>query len=106
MPKTDVMEPAFPRASADAPIRVLIADDDVNVVEVLARIIRAEHDMEVVAVGHDARQAVDLAARYHPDVALIDVCMEGGGPWATRSIRRTSPRSEILAFSAHDDRAH
>src|SRR6266536_2031642 len=106
MPKTVGMEPVPPTGAHHAPIRVLIADDDALVLEALTTLIAGEPDLEVVAVAGDARHAAELAARHHPDVALIDVRMDGGGPWAARSIRRRSPRSEILAFSAHDDRGY
>jgi EAL domain-containing protein (putative c-di-GMP-specific phosphodiesterase class I)/CheY-like chemotaxis protein len=104
MPNTVGMEHPQRLASKSA-IRVLIADDDALVIQALARLIEGESDMVLVAMARDAREAADLAMQHRPDVALVDVRMDGGGPWAARSIRRRSPHSEVLAFSAHDDRA-
>src|SRR5207253_1909927 len=53
----------------------------------------------------DAQEAVDLALRLRPDVALLDVQMPGGGgPRATRAIRTSCPRTQVVAISAHEDR--
>ena len=38
-----------------------------------------------------------------PDVAVVDVRMPGGGAARHTGIKRGSPRTRVLAFSAHDD---
>jgi DNA-binding NarL/FixJ family response regulator len=84
---------------------VLIAEDDQQVREALSELITSERALELAGVVSDAQQAVDIAERLQPDVALLDVRMPGGGPRAARGIRRRSPKTRILAFSGHDDRA-
>ncbi|HEV3474670.1 MAG TPA: response regulator transcription factor [Actinomycetota bacterium] len=85
-------------------IRVLIADDDEGVRETLARVMRGEDDLEVVGIASDADEAVDLAQLRTPDVALLDVRMpKGGGKRAANGIALVSPRTVVIAFSAHDD---
>jgi DNA-binding NarL/FixJ family response regulator len=86
-----------------ARIRVLIAEDDEGVREILASIVRSEPAFELVATVADADQCVGAAARELPDVALVDVRMPGGGADATRGIKQHSPHTSVLAFSAHDD---
>lgn len=89
-----------------APTRVLIADDDANVRGALRELLESEGGIEVVAATRDAPAAVEAAGREHPDVAIVDVKMPGGGgPQATRGIRRMSPRTRIIALSAYGDRA-
>jgi DNA-binding NarL/FixJ family response regulator len=87
-----------------ARIRVLIAEDDEGVREILASIVRSEPAFELAASVEDADQAIVAAARELPDVALVDVRMPGGGAMAARGIKLRSPSTGVLAFSAHDDR--
>lgn len=85
------------------PIRVLIAEDDEGVRETLASVIRSESAFTLAGLAEDAGQAIAAAARELPDVALVDVRMPGGGAQAARGIRRCSPRTYVIAFSAYDD---
>lgn len=89
-----------------SPVRVLIADDDAMLRMALSEVLAAESDMTVVAVAHDAHEAVRLARDHVPDVAVLDVRMPGGGgTHAAREIRVSSPHTQLLAFSAYDDTA-
>jgi DNA-binding NarL/FixJ family response regulator len=86
--------------------RVLIADDDAMIRDVLRDVLDNEADLEVVAVARDAVEAVALAERHAPAVALLDVRMSGGGGvTAALEILRRSPSTRILAFSAYQDAA-
>ncbi|MBB4908506.1 response regulator [Actinophytocola algeriensis] len=58
-----------------APIRVLIADDQVLVRTGLVTIVDAQPDMAVAGECGDGRAAVDLADRLRPDVVVMDVRM-------------------------------
>jgi EAL domain-containing protein (putative c-di-GMP-specific phosphodiesterase class I)/CheY-like chemotaxis protein len=92
--------------TTDASTRVLIADDDANIRDALRELLESEDGLEVVAVATDAVEAIDAAAREHPDVAIIDVKMPGGGgPAASRGILAESPMTRIVALSAYGDRA-
>jgi DNA-binding NarL/FixJ family response regulator len=84
-------------------IRVLIAEDDEGVREILASVVSSEPSFELAGAAADAAGAVAMAARVQPDVALVDVRMPGGGVSATRGIKQRSPGTSVLAFSAHDD---
>jgi len=85
-------------------IRVLIADDEQSVLDVLTALVAAESDLEIAASARDAETAIQLAARERPDVAILDVRMPGGGgPRAAREILRRSPASRVIALSAHEE---
>jgi EAL domain-containing protein (putative c-di-GMP-specific phosphodiesterase class I) len=85
-------------------IRVLIADDEQSVLDVLTALMDAESDLEVAASARDAETAIQLAMREQPDVAVLDVRMPGGGgPRAAREILRRSPDSRVIALSAHEE---
>ncbi|GAB2833979.1 response regulator [Lentzea nigeriaca] len=85
-------------------VRILIADDDPLIRDVLRDVLDDEPDMEVVAVAADAREAVELAERHTPAVVVLDVRMPyGGGSRAATEILQRAPGTRILAFSAYDD---
>jgi len=56
-------------------IRVLIADDQEMVRRGMRRVLDSQADMEVVCEAADGVTALELAERFRPDVALLDVRM-------------------------------
>lgn len=71
----------------------------------LADFFTSDGRFEVVPTAIDPVSAAAIAAEYHPDVALVDVRMPGGGgEEAARAIKACSPATRIVALSAHDDR--
>jgi EAL domain-containing protein (putative c-di-GMP-specific phosphodiesterase class I)/CheY-like chemotaxis protein len=88
------------------PIGVVIADDDATMRTALGALVARDPALEVLGVGADADEAIELCTRHQPDVCVVDVTMPGGGgPRATRVIRQHCPRTELLALSGHEDRA-
>lgn len=85
-------------------IRVLIADDEAILRDALIDLITDDKDFEVVGAAPDAAEAISLAARLCPTVAIVDVRMPGGGPRAARGIRAASPNTRVLALSASESR--
>lgn len=86
-------------------IQVLIAEDEPDVRAALSDLISSDAGMEVVATAADADEAIELAGRLQPDVALVDVKMPGGGgPRAAREIRKLCPQAHVIAISAYEDR--
>lgn len=84
-------------------ITVLLGDDEPMIREALREVLMAEPDLTVVAAATTAAEAVCLAARHTPAVAILDVRMPGGGVEAARQIRLRSPDTRIMAFSAYGD---
>jgi DNA-binding NarL/FixJ family response regulator len=71
----------------DAPIRVVVADDQEIVRTGLAMILDAQPGIEVVGQASDGHQAVLVAERLRPDVCLLDIRMPGvDGIEATRRL--------------------
>src|SRR5204863_6719618 len=56
-------------------IRVLIADDEALVRGGLRMILEAQGDIAIAGEADDGRAALELAARSHPDVVLMDIRM-------------------------------
>ncbi len=64
-------------------------------------------DLLVVGDAESGALAVDLAARYVPDVALMDLVMPGmDGVEATRQLKRVSPRTQIIVLTSYHDDEH
>jgi len=87
-------------------VSVLIADDDPAVREALADLLSDESSLTLVALATTADEAIEIAARERPDVALLDVRMPGGGgPRAAREIALCSPSTRCLALSVREENA-
>ena len=91
--------------SGRVPIRVLIAEDDAAVRNALEALFMSERGLELASSVGDAPSAIEAAIRESPDVALVDVRMPGGGAHATREIKNCAPKTKVIAFTAHHDRA-
>jgi DNA-binding NarL/FixJ family response regulator len=85
------------------PTRVLIADDHKMFREGVTSALPPD-EFEVVGQASDGQEAVRLARRLQPDLALIDVAMPGlNGVDAAREVVRASPGSGVLILSMHDE---
>lgn len=85
-------------------IRLMLADDEDSILEAMCDLMSTDQYIDVVGTARNAGEAIDLAERHAPDVALLDVRMPGGGgSRAAREIRRRSPETRIVALSASTD---
>jgi DNA-binding NarL/FixJ family response regulator len=82
-------------------IRVLVVDDQRMVRISLTNFLRAFEDLEPVGTAANGQEAVDLCARLHPDVVLMDVKMpDMDGVEATCLIHQNSPQSHVILLTA------
>ena len=100
-------EPISAMANADGtsrrPITVLIADDQQMVRRGFRVILEAEQGISVVAEAGDGREAVDLARRHAPAVALLDIRMPVmDGLHAARQILAPGSRTRVLILTTFD----
>jgi DNA-binding NarL/FixJ family response regulator len=58
-------------------IRVLLADDENLIRSALASLLAIQEDIEVVAQAASGDEALAMARRYRPDVAVLDLQMPG-----------------------------
>ena len=89
----------------DNPITVLLVDDHKLVRQGVRAFLEAHDEFLVVGEAESGVQAVTLTEEYIPDVILMDLIMpEMDGIEATRRVKNTSPRSQIMVLtSSHED---
>jgi DNA-binding NarL/FixJ family response regulator len=90
-------------AASGGAIRVVLADDHPVVREGLRGMLAAEPGIEVVAEAGSGAEAVAVAARYRPDVVLMDLRMPGGdGVSATAEILATTPGARVVVLTTYE----
>jgi DNA-binding NarL/FixJ family response regulator len=89
---------------ADAPIRVLIADDHAVVRRGLRTFLELQDDIDVVGEAADGQTCVAAAAELSPDVILLDLLMPGvGGVEALRRLRDAGSSARVLVITSFTD---
>jgi DNA-binding NarL/FixJ family response regulator len=84
-------------------IKVLIADDHDIVREGLKALLASRKNFRVSGEAATGREAVALALKLKPDVAVLDFSMPDlNGLEATRRIRKALPNTEVLILTMHD----
>jgi len=82
--------------------RILLADDHEVVRQGLRRLLETQPGWEVCGEAASGREAVELAKRTKPDVAVLDLSMPGlNGTEAARQILKEQPRTEVLILTMH-----
>ncbi len=88
----------------NAPLRLLLADDHVILLEALRRLL--EPDFTVLAGVTSGRELVEAAVLLKPDVVVSDISMPGmNGLKAGREILERLPKTRLIILSMHDDPA-
>jgi two-component system chemotaxis response regulator CheY len=97
------VEVARAEETGDAPIRLMIADDDELIRMLVTTIAEHEPALDLVGTASDATEAVKVAVMRRPQVVLLDVDMpRGGGVQAAIDIQRELPETRIVALSANE----
>jgi Response regulator containing a CheY-like receiver domain and an HTH DNA-binding domain len=85
-------------------MKILIVDDDKLVGISLKTIIESEPGMEVVGIGQNGREAIELFGRLKPDILLMDIRMDVmTGLEAAENILRTNAGAKILFLTTFAD---
>jgi DNA-binding NarL/FixJ family response regulator len=82
-------------------IRVLLVDDEPDLLILLSVRFDLEDDIRVVGTAGSGSEAIDLAQLLEPDLVVMDLLMPGtDGFEAIRRLRERSPSLPIVAYSA------
>ena len=84
-------------------LRIVIADDHELVRNGIRGFLETYPDMEIVGEADDAASAIAMCEREHPDVALVDLVMPGGGVAAIRAIRAASSNTQVVLLTSFED---
>lgn len=85
-------------------MRIIIVDDDKLVAISLKTILEASKEIEVLDMGNNGREAIDLYQKYEPDVLLMDIRMEEmTGIEAARMILGEKKDAKILFLTTFSD---
>lgn len=83
-------------------MRILLADDHVLVRAGIRTLLDQLPGVTVVAEASDGREALQLAAKNQPDLAILDVAMPVlNGLEATTRLRQQFPSLRVLVLSMH-----
>ena len=86
------------------PLRVSVADDHSVARRGLRMLLEEQNDLSVVGEATDGDEALELALREKPDVAVLDVRMPRlDGIRACKSIKGQVPDTQVLILSAYED---
>ncbi len=85
-------------------MKIVLVDDDRLVSSSLKIILEAENGMEVIGIGHNAKEAYDLYVEKHPDIMLMDIRMQGEtGLDAGERILKCDPDAKIIFLTTFSD---
>ncbi len=94
-------------------IRLLLADDENLIRTALAALLSLEDDLEVVGQAASADEALAMARRHRPDVAVLDLQMPGlagssavGGIGVVAALRTELPGCTCLIVTGHGRPGH
>src|SRR6266508_2066262 len=82
------------------PIRILLVDDDASFLHSLEALLTGEPGLEIVGTAASGKEALAVAARAEPDVAVIDVLMPTMSGIECAHLLQERYHATILALAA------
>ena len=86
------------------PLRLLVVDDHEVVRQGLIALLDRRAGFEVVAQAGSVAEAINAAARFEPDLVIMDVRLpDGTGIEACREIRAARPATRVVMLTSYPD---
>ena len=84
-------------------IRIMVADDHPIYREGVATSLEETREFRVVGTASSAEEAIRLADQKHPDIALLDLSMPGGGLNAVKAIALAGSAKYIAMLTVSEE---
>lgn len=85
----------------DKPVRVALADDNRDFIEVLKTYIESQEDMEIAGVAYNGSEALELIYLQSPDIIVLDMIMPHlDGLGVLEKLRYEEQRPRLIILSA------
>ena len=85
-------------------IRILIADDQNLLCEILQTSLESQPDLQIVGRANDGEMAIEKVDLLRPDIALVDINMPVmDGISATKKIVQHFPETRVIILTGSDD---
>src|SRR3954470_5563849 len=92
------------RALTTSPLRVVVAEDDDQLAELITSLLVDDARFTVVARARTGDQAVELAGEHRPDIVVMDLGMPGcDGVEATRLIHSLDADQHVIVYTGSDE---
>jgi len=102
---TSISARLVPHTMVDAPITVVLADDDVGYLASLRELVDGQPELHVIATAVNGLEAIDLVDGLEPDAAVIDVHMPLlDGVTTIANLRQNHPNLCLIALTGDADR--
>lgn len=83
--------------------RILLADDNLEMLERVAKFLGSEFD--VVGLAEDGQQALNSAFKLSPDILVTDISMPNlNGIQVTSYLQRSGSDVKVVFLTVHEDR--
>lgn len=86
-------------------IKIVVADDHPIFRDGLVQSITETGEFEIVGIAASAQEAVALAAKFNPDIALLDLSMSGHGITAAARIVEAGTAKYVAMLTVSEDDA-
>jgi DNA-binding NarL/FixJ family response regulator len=84
------------------PLRVLVAEDNDDLRELLVTLISAEPDLKCVGTANDVDAVLAITTEHHADVLVLDLELQGRSSIdLLKTVRRNGSKITIVVFSGH-----
>jgi DNA-binding NarL/FixJ family response regulator len=88
----------------DKMIRVILVDDQLLLRESISYLLENDKEIEVVGMGENGYEAIELCQKFNPDVILMDIEMPKlDGVSATKKIKESFPKVKIIILTTFEN---
>jgi DNA-binding NarL/FixJ family response regulator len=81
-------------------VSLALVDDHPLLVEGIVSLLSRAEGFEILSTGSSARDIIEIASRFHPDVIIVDLSMAGDVFAAIAASIKVSPNMKVVAFTA------